>query len=552
MINKEEGAINYIEGVNSYLNFLINDYNNITQSIPSKETLTSAKLAIISNMFLSIKENLVENVGNLCFSSKLLNNYLEENVSMIAKKTNQGYLADKYLFPSAGNLVAIIRNKLAHGKYLINYEDNYIEINHDNQTIKIDINKLVNMVVIGFRNSISVIKTNEYSRSIIYSDNISLKREKKLKTKSEIKGLVRSFKNIKFTIKSKDGSDIDEYTINMFKLLRDNFGYIHTRSKLLNAFESGLKQNGYELIKNNSSIKENEIDEIVDLIIARDNDYIKTFEEQYKMIAIIIQKHLDSKYNKLHPLISGINNLFILDHLASGKTIKSFKEKNNDSIQNIGINEIATTAIALFNSLFVYSYDDIYKNENIYTSNTSLGLDYKSLDISNFKNVKYTLDKGPVETFLEQETALMKSLSNHQESLKQAQASLEIVTKKNNQPAINALNTKINILNLAIQKETNALSSIQTRLKEIDDYCQNNLDYLKNKAYIEGIRNSIAHGNYEIIEKYSINNSIIIFKDIYEGNLTFQAEISINDFIKFLNDSKNIIMPFLETKKLIK
>jgi len=140
MINKEEGAINYIEGVNSYLNFLINDYNNITQSIPSKETLTSAKLAIISNMFLSIKENLVENVGNLCFSSKLLNNYLEENVSMIAKKTNQGYLADKYLFPSAGNLVAIIRNKLAHGKYLINYEDNYIEIQYfDGETEKISI-----------------------------------------------------------------------------------------------------------------------------------------------------------------------------------------------------------------------------------------------------------------------------------------------------------------------------------------------------------------------------------------------------------------------------
>ena len=62
-------------------------------------------------------------------------------------------------------------------------------------------------------------------------------------------------------------------------------------------------------------------------------------------------------------------------------------------------------------------------------------------------------------------------------------------------------------------------------------YCNNNKDYLISERIIDGIRNSIAHGNYYIKKKINIYNSIIVFENIYNNQLTFKCNIKICDFM---------------------
>ena len=88
--------------------------------------------------------------------------------------------------------------------------------------------------------------------------------------------------------------------------------------------------------------------------------------------------------------------------------------------------------------------------------------------------------------------------------------------------------------------------------KNANDYFNNNIDYLTNERIIDGIRNSIAHGNYYLKYNIDMNNSIIVFEDIYEGKLTFKCSIKINDFIKFLSDNSPIICNFLNNHKIKK
>lgn len=85
---------------------------------------------------------------------------------------------------------------------------------------------------------------------------------------------------------------------------------------------------------------------------------------------------------------------------------------------------------------------------------------------------------------------------------------------------------------------------LNIRLNEIISYEQENSEHLKNKVIINGIRNSISHGNYKL--ETSIDNEIkIVFEDIYEGKLTFKCEIDIIDFINMIYGNQSVIIEFL-------
>ena len=80
----------------------------------------------------------------------------------------------------------------------------------------------------------------------------------------------------------------------------------------------------------------------------------------------------------------------------------------------------------------------------------------------------------------------------------------------------------------------------------------NNIKYLTNESIVNGIRNSIAHGNYRVIFMGELSKSKIIFDDIYEGKLTFRGEISILDFINMIANNLIVILSFIEKTEILK
>ena len=83
------------------------------------------------------------------------------------------------------------------------------------------------------------------------------------------------------------------------------------------------------------------------------------------------------------------------------------------------------------------------------------------------------------------------------------------------------------------------------------DKC-NNIKYLTNESIVNGIRNSIAHGNYRVIFMGELSKSKIIFNDIYEGKLTFHGKISILDFINMIANNLIVILSFIEKTEILK
>ena len=80
------------------------------------------------------------------------------------------------------------------------------------------------------------------------------------------------------------------------------------------------------------------------------------------------------------------------------------------------------------------------------------------------------------------------------------------------------------------------------------DYSDNYM-YFKNKAIIEGIRNSIAHGHYEFISNGNVWDTEVIFSDIYEGQLTFQVKMKFIDFVSLIEDNFKQVMDYVDNKK---
>jgi hypothetical protein len=84
-----------------------------------------------------------------------------------------------------------------------------------------------------------------------------------------------------------------------------------------------------------------------------------------------------------------------------------------------------------------------------------------------------------------------------------------------------------------------------------NDFTVNSI-YFQNKAIIEGIRNSIAHGHYEFISKGNIWDTEVIFNDIYEGRVTFQVKMTFDELTKLIDNNYMNVLNYVKNKNVSK
>lgn len=205
--------------------------------------------------------------------------------------------------------------------------------------------------------------------------------------------------------------------------------------------------------------------------------------------------------------------------------IKKYLSNKNINF-TLSYEELAVSLIAMFNSIFSYGLDKIYDNneENVYTENDKL--DYGLLDLTKIKVKNYKVDNKYLNNKNEYKTSLVKKVTEINSSIQKTASQINNLAGKGKQEVIDLLNQKLTTLN-------NNLTKYNSEIKEIDSYnayYQNHPKYFLNKAIINGIRNSIAHGNYKVTEYDNYQTAKIIFKDIYEGQNTFEGEVYLLDF----------------------
>lgn len=537
---------NYYLGTKEFVGFMLNNLYEINHPnyITEKRFLCAAKMGAISNIFLSIKENIVENTGNLNYESKLYNDSLEKSVSIISEKTASGYMIDNYEFKDASTLVATLRNKIAHGDFLIDFDKEEVIINVENTNISIDINKLSKFIITSLRNNFFYTKTKNYSRNITVNEISKDKKPKKITSTEEIKHVINNCTNINFNLSREDNNFLEKYEIDKFnKKLNTLKNTTNMDFDSIQNLRKEYKENGY--ILKADYYKMNKYKSIMELIPLIQNTILTqeryTYDNQISTITNEVQRKIESSYNEFNPLLANLTNLYIIEEISkSGSTnlnsiVDSLAKKYGGSFY-INYDNLVASLISVFNSLFSIPLEKIYKN------NDGKGLDFSKLkidDSSIIKNDNNDSFYSEIDTKLESlNKRLLTLIARYNNNLNNY---CNISQAKNQKAKATIKNNLIKIYNdmETIRKD---IKTLENKLK----YYNDRELYIKNKSIIEGIRNSISHGNYKVMPGETFQDSKIIFSDIYEGKLTFKAEFTILKFMELFNNNIDILDKYFD------
>lgn len=548
-MNKEETIIKYFSGTYAYDLFLMGMiFGNpiYSEYISNKEYLNGAIVGNISSIFLAIKEKMVDKNNNILLPISLM----EKNVNIIANKTDCGYEINGYTFKDSYTLVTTIRNKLGHGEYLIDFAHNRIILKVDGNDIVIQIPKLTNFVISSFSSTLQNYNTSSFTRCFVYTKSI-IGKDKERYSLNEYKNMIASYYKYNITIKRKDGSPIEGFIFDRFNETVSSFSDSLNLSELID-FEKKVK-NDYEVTWNKVSTKNEDTKMLASFLYNSTTPNI-SYERVIEIIGYEVDKLFNKdKFDNFSMIASGVHNLLLLNSIKELGT-SNYEKVHDDIIKKYGklyiaTDDLAQSLISSFNALFAYGYDDVLHNKNEYQSLDLDGFDYSLIDTSSFNVEVEKTDDGYITDLGVKENAIKNNINKLNNALVSSNNNLAKVTSIGNQKGINAITSQINTINGNINGYNIDLANIQNTLNNVNNYVSTYASLIKNEKIINGIRNSIAHGNYKVILKETLKDSLIEFTDFYEGEVTFKASISIDNFVEFLQKSAIEIEKYLSKEE---
>ena len=548
-MNKEETIIKYFSGTYAYDLFLMGMiFGNpiYSEYISNKEYLNGAIVGNISSIFLAIKEKMVDKNNNILLPISLM----EKNVNIIANKTDYGYEINGYTFKDSYTLVTTIRNKLGHGEYLIDFAHNRVILKVSGNDIVIQIPKLTNFVISSFSSTLQNYNTSSFTRCFVYTKSM-VGKDKERYSLNEYKNMIASYYKYNITIKRKDGSPIEGFIFDRFNETVSSFSNSLDLSELID-FEKKVK-NDYEVTWNKVSTKNEDTKMLASFLYNS-----TTLNTPYERVIEIIGYEVDKLFNKdkfdnFSMIASGVHNLLLLNSIKELGT-SNYEKVHDDIVKKYGklyitTDDLAQSLISSFNALFAYGYDDVLHNKNEYQSLDLDGFDYSLIDTSSFNVEVEKTDDGYITDLGVKENAIKNNINKLNNALVSCNNNLAKVTSLGKKDAINTITSQINTINGNINGYNIDLSNIQNTLNNVNNYVSTYASLIKNEKIINGIRNSIAHGNYKVILKETLKDSLIEFTDFYEGEVTFKASISIDNFVEFLQKSAVEIEKYLSKEE---
>lgn len=553
-MDKIDSMLDYYSGAKAYSLFLLNQFVGDEYDgsyILDKKNYNAARVALISNILLGIKEDIVTKAPELKFETQIFADELAKSVSMIATKTDNGYVIDGYSFSDAATVVAMIRNKLAHGNFTLDLDHNRVILDFAGRGVKLNIDKLATFVIYSLKNYFRRVKMKVCEKSFVMNEKAEKNRTKPLKDSKEVKRVISNFKKVEVTLKSKDGVIISKDLADMLDEVID--AYKETSNlKVFTLFKDMVKDK-YDFDWDVRYVKFDDLDEFADSLF----EVLKGLEYTEAVNAIgdkVLKRVTEGK--KFSEISASFNDFILLE--AAYDLQSTDKDKISNYIANkygnffVASNEeLAAASIGLFNTLFGYLHDDLLDNENAFTGGDNTGFDYSTLDFSAF-NISYLKpDNGPIDSHKETYMGASKRLAAIQSKIQKNTESLNAVKLSGNTKAQAVLSANLNNDKILEATMISDVASAKATYDDAVDYVTDNSLLVYNRGIINGIRNSIAHGKYTVIQSGSFDDVRILFEDIYEGETTFKADISIADFLNFIYSSEAKVVAFVKSKKKV-
>ena len=155
---------------------------------------------------------------------------------------------------------------------------------------------------------------------------------------------------------------------------------------------------------------------------------------------------------------------------------------------------------------------------------------FSSLDLSGVEILENSTETILFRSLKETISSKTQKLREINESIKQSKDNYANVLASGNEKALAVIKKKLDNSNINKSLLLNELYLLKMDLYNKTNYYEDNDLYIKNRNIIEGIRNSIAHGNVEVVR--DDDKVYLLFNDIYEGKLTFSCRVEMNEFAR--------------------
>lgn len=476
------------------------------------------------------------------YTTKFIPEFIKEFVKMIAIDNGKGYTLGDLSYHDEVTALVKIRNKLAHGDFIILNNDIVFEEN--NVKGKINLDSLINTLA-GFDESYENYFLTK-PRCKVFNSHKLLGNFGTLNTEDNFDKLCNSLYRIEITDTPILGTTRNINYVNTINFLHEKIydliakgkddiipGFISKNKKILD--DNGIKvEYSYRKLPTTecySYIKEK---------------YMANFE-QYKLLPITQQINIinnisyrmhKGKFQKFN-LGKGIFfNLLILRELKKNHNI-TFREiiENNPSLYNMFLyhmdDVVISSYLVAFNSLYEYGLDK-ESTKNGFTNFIKIydgeQLDFSQLSLEKLDDSNMTIERD-CNSFMDD---ILKYETNSIDIIDKTILSKENNLKNYLERCKNKNEAKIKMLISEVEKAKQEKENLLLKIDEIKlafaNYDQEK--YIRNLNIIYHIRNAISHGNL-FVDSYSnnIQETSIVIKDFYEGKICYERKMKIKDFV---------------------
>ena len=545
-----EANIKYLEYLNSF-----GEKNDL-----DAKSINLLKVGYATFALLLWKDEIIKKDSEYNLSTTVVEEILDEHINIITNKKNIWSIGE-IEFTSSLDLLNVLRNKLAHGDYQIKENEIILEINDKIGSVNID--RLLDLTIQLDQNLSLIQKQKENTVGMIRNknalENINIKTKSDLdKALSNMSYVEIKEKPRKLCLRTKEYIAL---AINLKKVVKtsiqnlrkvDNLTSVPKLKFLLEQVNMDAK------VTETMSTDIEATEKVRKMYVSRINEMraISPIMQQ-KYLAFWLQEAIKKEMKKKSISFGIVNNEVLLKELKKNpnRNLINIIEQNKFGALLTVENEKTVLTAYLINFYFTYIYalDNILNEKNkedIRDIVENKAFDFSKLDLSGIKN-QMDIETKNFSNFEGQTNKLDSDILNLDTRIYKLQ---NIIDSLKNVIVSHPERKIIYDKNILIQEEAVSKRDYIIGLKErVEKYYKEDLlRYKKNRAIIEHIRNSIAHGNISLNifnGNYTLEDALLTFNDEHDGKTT-TIQLTLKEFeTLFSNENIKTILDFINPQE---
>lgn len=551
----------------AFLSFLIdNKFDRTDASFLDKypKGVYVKMLVTQSALLLGIfKERIITKDGD-SLKLNIFQNAFDKLMTDLYYEDGSEYKIGSLTYKSKLEVLDALRNKLLHGDYVIDTDDNTILLNHRGLKGSITVDALVESCsLLCGSHACNLDKPN--TRTMLFKNEHYFDRFADITKKTQLKSFMREVQVIKTTDKPMEGYTRNPAYVTIMNQFFDTLKSVVKFMELIRLTKiCEIVKNQYKPYFEAAHIDCNIlVTTMADLpeysevarYFSNNREYLDSLPiaEKRKKLVRYASNAVHAKYMDYGIMMTALmNNIRFLSSYINNEDLSKVEYMVDTSETYVDDMSIA----ALFNHFYCtyhYGLDEIYSN-GVGTSLRGIAegryLDYSKLKLDELYDPGMTIDNG-FNDFANQLERLEVGIDAFEKRKAGADKGYKAYLAHVAEPDTVRVQRLLSNLEVRIKEYNDEVDTID----KAKDFMNNRYElYVRNYNIIAHIRNAFAHGNVKIsshIEGDTLLDRKIVIEDIYNGESTYKVVVTYKEFFKLFSDyHTDILFRFVHDKTM--